>query len=106
MVGSRWLSGATTKSMVDAITRTTKREGVTSLWRGSSLTVNRAMLVMAPQLSSYDQIKETILEKGVMRDGLGTQVTASFAAGAVELQRGPGGDLHAWRQSQPGKHFS
>ncbi|RDX74184.1 Mitochondrial uncoupling protein 5, partial [Mucuna pruriens] len=71
------------KSVVDAIARMTRSEGVTSLWRGSSLTVNRAMLVTASQLASYDQFKETILEKGLMRDGLGTHVTASFAAGFV-----------------------
>ncbi|KAK7252427.1 hypothetical protein RIF29_36353 [Crotalaria pallida] len=71
------------KSVVDAISTMVKREGVTSLWRGSSLTVNRAMLVTASQLASYDQFKEMILEKGVMRDGLGTHVTASFAAGFV-----------------------
>lgn len=70
-------------SVVDAITRMAKSEGVTSLWRGSSLTVNRAMLVTASQLASYDQFKEMILEKGLMRDGLGTHVTASFAAGFV-----------------------
>lgn len=71
------------KGVVDAITRMAKQEGVTSLWRGSSLTVNRAMIVTASQLASYDQIKETILEKGLMKDGLGTHVTASFAAGFV-----------------------
>ncbi|KAA8546740.1 hypothetical protein F0562_003169 [Nyssa sinensis] len=71
------------KSVVDAISQMTKNEGITSLWRGSSLTVNRAMLVTASQLASYDQIKETILDKGLMKDGLGTHVTASFAAGFV-----------------------
>ncbi|KAI3866427.1 hypothetical protein MKX03_000520 [Papaver bracteatum] len=71
------------KSVVDAITRMAKQEGITSLWRGSSLTVNRAMIVTASQLASYDQIKETILDKGIMKDGLGTHVTASFAAGFV-----------------------
>ncbi|GAB4847227.1 Mitochondrial uncoupling protein 5 [Ancistrocladus abbreviatus] len=71
------------KSVVDAIARMCKDEGVASLWRGSSLTVNRAMLVTASQLASYDQFKETILEKGWMKDGLGTHVTASFAAGFV-----------------------
>jgi len=71
------------KSVADAIKRMARDEGVTSLWRGSSLTVNRAMLVTASQLASYDQIKETILEKGVMRDGLGTHVVASFSAGFV-----------------------
>ncbi|XP_031264744.1 mitochondrial uncoupling protein 5-like [Pistacia vera] len=70
-------------SVIDAITRMSKKEGVTSLWRGSSLTVNRAMIGTASQLASYDQIKEMILEKGVMSDGLGTHVTASFAAGFV-----------------------
>lgn len=71
------------KSVVDAISQMAKKEGVTSLWRGSSLTVNRAMLVTASQLASYDQFKETIIEKGIMKDGLGTHVTASFAAGFV-----------------------
>ncbi|OIV93039.1 hypothetical protein TanjilG_20701 [Lupinus angustifolius] len=71
------------KSVVDALSTMVKREGVTSLWRGSSLTINRAMLVTASQLASYDQFKEMILEKGLLRDGLGTHVTASFAAGFV-----------------------
>ncbi|KAI6699503.1 hypothetical protein NL676_013827 [Syzygium grande] len=71
------------RSVVDAIQRMARQEGVASLWRGSSLTVNRAMLVTASQLASYDQIKETILAKGLMKDGLGTHVTASFAAGFV-----------------------
>lgn len=71
------------KSVVDAIGQMAKNEGVASLWRGSSLTVNRAMLVTASQLASYDQIKESILERGLMKDGLGTHVTASFAAGFV-----------------------
>lgn len=71
------------KSVIDAITQMSKSEGVTSLWRGSSLTVNRAMLVTASQLASYDEFKEMILDKGLMKDGLGTHVTASFAAGFV-----------------------
>lgn len=71
------------KSVVDAIGRMVKTEGVVSLWRGSSLTVNRAMIVTASQLATYDQVKEGILKRGVMGDGLGTHVTASFAAGIV-----------------------
>ncbi|KVI08672.1 mitochondrial uncoupling protein 5-like [Cynara cardunculus var. scolymus] len=71
------------KSVVDALSHMAKNEGIGSLWRGSSLTVNRAMLVTASQLASYDQIKETILKKGLMEDGLGTHVGASFAAGFI-----------------------
>ncbi|KAG6585330.1 Mitochondrial uncoupling protein 4, partial [Cucurbita argyrosperma subsp. sororia] len=37
--------------VVDAITKMSKQEGITSLWRGSSLTVNRAMIVTAAQLA-------------------------------------------------------
>ncbi|KAE8009247.1 hypothetical protein FH972_005696 [Carpinus fangiana] len=58
-------------------------EGIASLWRGSALTVNRAMIVTASQLASYDQAKEMILERGVLSDGIGTHVAASFAAGFV-----------------------
>ncbi|KAG2705004.1 hypothetical protein I3760_05G032500 [Carya illinoinensis] len=71
------------KSVVDAISQMSKQEGIPSLWRGSALTVNRAMVVTASQLASYDQVKEMILERGVMGDGIGTHVTASFAAGFV-----------------------
>ena len=71
------------KSVVDAISQMSKQEGIASLWRSSALTVNRAMIVTASQLASYDQVKEMILEKGVMKDGIGTHVTASFAAGFV-----------------------
>lgn len=71
------------RSVVDAISQMTKNEGVGSLWRGSSLTVNRAMIVTASQLASYDQFKEMLIENGVLKDGLGTHVTASFAAGFV-----------------------
>ncbi|GJZ20341.1 mitochondrial uncoupling protein 5-like protein, partial [Tanacetum coccineum] len=42
-------------------------------------------IVTACHLVSYDQIKEWILAKGVMKDGLGTHVTASFAAGFVAV---------------------
>ena len=43
----------------------------------------RAMIVTASQLASYDQAKEMIMEKGLMNDGIGTHVMASFVAGFV-----------------------
>ncbi|KAI3724443.1 hypothetical protein L2E82_36218 [Cichorium intybus] len=39
------------KSTLDAISQMTKNEGIGSLWRGSSLTVNQAMLVTASQFT-------------------------------------------------------
>lgn len=68
----------------DAIARMARDEGVRSLWRGSSLTVNRAMIVTASQLATYDQAKEAILaRRGPGADGLATHVAASFTAGIV-----------------------
>ncbi|KAK7311709.1 hypothetical protein RJT34_10015 [Clitoria ternatea] len=71
------------KGVFDAIKRMCNQEGIGSLWRGSALTVNRAMIVTASQLASYDEFKERILGYGLMNDGLGTHVAASFAAGFV-----------------------
>ncbi|CAO2211249.1 unnamed protein product [Urochloa humidicola] len=72
------------RSVGDAIGRMARDEGVRSLWRGSSLTVNRAMIVTASQLATYDQAKEAIIGRwGPGADGLGTHVAASFTAGIV-----------------------
>ncbi|XP_062190885.1 mitochondrial uncoupling protein 5-like [Phragmites australis] len=72
------------RSVGDAIGRMARNEGVRSLWRGSSLTVNRAMIVTASQLATYDQAKEAILaRRGPSADGLATHVAASFTAGIV-----------------------
>jgi solute carrier family 25 oxoglutarate transporter 11 len=72
------------RSVAHAIARIARDEGVRSLWRGSSLTVNRAMIVTASQLATYDQAKEAILSRrGPGADGLATHVAASFAAGLV-----------------------
>ncbi|KAK8921949.1 Mitochondrial uncoupling protein 5 [Platanthera zijinensis] len=71
------------RSVADALGQMVRREGVGSLWRGSALTVNRAMIVTASQLATYDQAKEAILERALLPDGLQTHVAASFAAGIV-----------------------
>ena len=72
------------KSVVDAIERIVRHEGVSSLWRGSWLTVNRAMIVTASQLATYDHVKEIMIAGGRgTPGGIGTHATASFAAGIV-----------------------
>ncbi|CAM8881135.1 unnamed protein product [Rhodiola kirilowii] len=71
------------KSVVDAIMKISEQEGIAMLWRGSSLTVKRAMIVSASQLASYDHMKEWILRHGVLNDGFGTHVASSVVAGFV-----------------------
>lgn len=70
-------------SAADAIFQMVRQEGIGSLWRGSLPTIQRAMVVTAAQLASYDQIKESLLATKVMEDGLATHFTASFLAGLV-----------------------
>ncbi|XP_010546349.1 PREDICTED: mitochondrial uncoupling protein 6-like [Tarenaya hassleriana] len=72
------------KSVVDAIGQMVRREGFCSLWRGSWLTVNRAMIVTASQLATYDQVKEAMVAGGRGSPaGMGVHVAASLVAGLV-----------------------
>lgn len=70
-------------SVLDAIFRTARDEGLGALWRGSSPTVVRAMLVTASQLATYDHVKEDILHHHWLHDGLLLHVIASSVAGVA-----------------------
>ncbi|CAM6117820.1 unnamed protein product [Calypogeia fissa] len=67
----------------DALVRIIRQEGVASLWTGSGPTVQRAMVVTASQLATYDQVKDSIIKQHIMPDGLPTHVTASLVSGFV-----------------------
>eukprot|EP00606_Chrysophyceae_sp_TOSAG23-5_P000835 GSChrysophyteH2.ASY1.ANO1.1051.1 assembled CDS len=51
------------KGVGDAFARILKEEGMTAFFRGSGPFVNRAMLVGAVQVGTYDQFKQTYKEK-------------------------------------------
>jgi solute carrier family 25 oxoglutarate transporter 11 len=70
------------KSIVDAAARMIKEEGVASFWRGSMPFVNRAMLVGAFQIGTYDQFKSTFKNMG-LPDGFWNQAASSMAAGFI-----------------------
>eukprot|EP00761_Pharyngomonas_kirbyi_P012188 gb/GECH01012215.1/.p1 GENE.gb/GECH01012215.1/~~gb/GECH01012215.1/.p1 ORF type:complete len:317 (+),score=78.65 gb/GECH01012215.1/:1-951(+) len=63
--------------------RVIREEGVLQLWRGCSPTVIRAMFVTAGQLSSYDQIKQSLLATQFFDDTVYTQFVASISAGFI-----------------------
>ena len=67
----------------DALFTIVKQEGLHTLWRGSSLTIHRAMVVTAAQLTTYDEAKEQLLRRSGMKDGVPIHVAASFLAGLV-----------------------
>ncbi|KAL2634721.1 hypothetical protein R1flu_006200 [Riccia fluitans] len=67
----------------DALIRMVRQEGLASLWTGSAPTVQRAMVVTASQLATYDQIKDYLISKHLVQDGIATHITASISAGFV-----------------------
>lgn len=71
------------RSVVDALVTMVKQEGMQSLWTGSSLTVQRAMVVTACQLAAYDQIKESLVRRAGVSQGVLLCMLASFCAGMV-----------------------
>ncbi|XP_010520776.1 PREDICTED: mitochondrial uncoupling protein 6-like [Tarenaya hassleriana] len=79
------------KRVVDAIGQIARREGFGSLWRGSWLTVNRAMIVTASQLATYDQVKEAMVAggRGLSPEGMGTHAAASVAGLVAEVASNP-----------------
>lgn len=53
------------KGVVDAFTRITKEEGIPTFFRGAGPFVNRAMLVGAVQVGTYDQFRDMYRNWGV-----------------------------------------
>lgn len=71
------------KSVVDALLRIYKEEGLTTLWRGATPTMGRAMVVNAAQLATYSQAKQFILGTGYIKDGIFCHFVSSMISGLV-----------------------
>merc|ERR1712013_670104 len=70
-------------SVFNAIARIYKEEGLTTLWRGATPTMARAMVVNAAQLATYSQAKQAILNSGYIQDGIFCHFVASMISGLV-----------------------
>merc|ERR1712121_19515 len=70
-------------SVFNALARIYKEEGLTTLWRGATPTMARAMVVNAAQLASYSQAKQAILNSGYIQDGIFCHFVASMISGLV-----------------------
>jgi len=71
------------KSVVDALSRIVKEEGVLTLWRGATPTMARACVVNAAQLASYSQAKQGLVSTGYFQEGLFLHFVASMFSGLV-----------------------
>jgi len=76
-------AGTRYKGIKEAYLSIAESEGIRGLYAGVSPTVQRATLVAAAELASYDEIKQRIIKSGLMGDDLSTHFTASFAAGFI-----------------------
>ena len=70
-------------SVFNALARITKEEGLLTLWRGSTPTVARAMVVNAAQLATYSQAKEFIIASKIATDGIAVHFVASMISGKI-----------------------
>jgi len=70
------------KHCFDGLYKMIRDEGPGSLTRGMTPNVVRAILTNASQLASYDWFKAELIRSG-LKDGIGCQFLASFAAGTV-----------------------
>lgn len=68
------------KHALDGLIRIAREEGVLALWRGVGANVNRAMLMTASQVATYDQFKAMLLGTGYFGENLTTHFSASFLA--------------------------
>ena len=60
-----------------------KEEGIATLWRGSTPTIARAIVVNAAQLGTYSQAKESIRKAAGLSDGILLHFCAAMVSGMV-----------------------
>lgn len=70
-------------SVFNALFRIASEEGVTTLWRGCTPTIGRAIVVNAAQLVTYSQSKQYLLSTPYFKDGIFTHFCASMMSGLV-----------------------
>jgi len=70
-------------SVVNALSRIVREEGVLTLWRGATPTIARAIVVNAAQLGTYSQAKESAKHALNMSEGIPLHFTAAMISGLV-----------------------
>ena len=87
--------------MVDAFRTIGMKEGLSGLYTGMSPTVQRAAIVAAAELASYDIFKSALLERD-WEDGVKAHIVASLGAGFVAtLASSPADVIKSRVMSQP-----
>ncbi|XP_022101204.1 mitochondrial substrate carrier family protein ucpB-like [Acanthaster planci] len=69
------------RGFTHAFTDILRKEGFRGLYRGTSPTVQRAVIVTATQVPTYDHTKHTILNHGWMMEGPALHIVSAMTAG-------------------------
>jgi len=95
MEGRRKLMGKEPRvhGMVDAFKKIVQESGVRGLWRGCWPNVQRAALVNLGDLSTYDSVKQAILDNTRLKDNSVTHCLSSGCAGLVGAVMGTPADV-------------
>ncbi|TMW51418.1 hypothetical protein DOY81_003485 [Sarcophaga bullata] len=104
MEGKRRLMGEAPRvhSVSHAFKYVVSKGGIKGLWRGSVPNVQRAALVNLGDLTSYDAVKEIIMNKTHIRDCLTLHILASIGAGFVAACMGtPAAVIKTRTMNQP-----
>ncbi|KAJ3092301.1 Mitochondrial dicarboxylate transporter [Quaeritorhiza haematococci] len=71
------------RNVFDGLIKIAKDEGPTALFRGMGPNVQRAILMTASQVTSYDQIKQGLLSTPYFKDNIVTHFSSSLLAGLI-----------------------
>lgn len=68
-------------SIMGAFRDIVKADGIKGLWRGLGPNIARNAVINTAELATYDQIKETIISRGLMQDGVPLHIVGAVSAG-------------------------
>jgi len=71
------------KNIFHAFKTVIKEERITGLWKGMGPTSQRAAVVAAAELATYDQCKQFLINKNILLDNIFAHFAASVMAGFV-----------------------
>lgn len=69
------------KNTFQAFAAIVRDEGFRGLWTGVGPTVQRAAILTATQIPSYDHMKHTLINHEIMKEGVPLHIVSSFTAG-------------------------
>jgi len=77
----------------DAFVKIYNSEGLAGFWKGVGPNIIRNSIINAAELATYDQVKQSILKSGFLKDGLACHFASGLTAGFVATCFGSPADV-------------